>query len=132
MSSEKIMIRVKKGEDIHRDIQKNISFLKESISDLENELEFKREMIRDLALFMNGEGECICGKKKNMDGCIKMINPMLSEELLLPDEDGEYHNYLKNIMCVPCLVDRYMDRNIEESIREKTSSDSEDAMSICE
>ena len=90
--------------------QNKITHLEEKINDLESKLMFKREQIRKLVLFLNGENECICMNKKSKVGKIESIDEsFLTEEPLL-DEDGECYNYFQNVMCVPCLVDYYYKR----------------------
>ena len=90
--------------------QQKINYLEDKINDLESKLMFKREQIRKLVLFLNGENECICMNKKSKVGKIESIDESFLNEEPLLDEDGECYNYFQNVMCLPCLVDYYYKR----------------------
>tara|TARA_B100000925_G_C21676996_1_gene332407 strand:+ start:106 stop:531 length:426 start_codon:yes stop_codon:yes gene_type:complete len=84
--------------------------LEMKITDLESQLMIKREQLRNVVLFLNGEKNCICMNKKSKVGKIEDIDKSLLYEEPLLDEDGESYNYFQNVMCVPCLVDYYYKR----------------------
>ena len=90
--------------------QKQIDILQNKVNELESEIMIKREQLRNVMLFLNGEGDCICMNKTSKVGKVKDVDESLLHEEPLPDEDGEYQNYFQNVMCVPCLVDYYYKR----------------------
>lgn len=90
--------------------QKQIDTLQNKVNELESEIMIKREQLRNVMLFLNGEGDCICMNKTSKVGKVKDVDESLLHEEPLLDEDGEYQNYFQNVMCVPCLVDYYYKR----------------------
>ena len=84
--------------------------LETKVNELNYELKVKREQLRNIVLFLNGEKECICMNKKSKVGKIESIDKSLLDEEPLLDEDGERYNYFQNVMCVSCLVDYYYKR----------------------
>ena len=88
--------------------QKQIDTLQNKVNELESEIMIKREQLRNVMLFLNGEGDCICMNKTSKVGKVKDVDESLLHEEPLLDEDGEYQNYFQNVMCIPCLVDFYM------------------------